>query len=181
MNFSRNYNECYDKWYAQFQNFITETNLELTSQNISIIFEELFLFNKFIFYLWGSNLDETCASMLDTSLDNDNELTLIEYALTFSRGNQISDDNSVTVLIIHRKNQYNGCFSGPPENINFYNFNYNNFIGLAYDNMAKSNYSFFQKFQEKKQFINIYNEILTSHHTFFLKYIGPFFTETKSL
>lgn len=177
LNIYDNFNDCFNKWYDQFINFITQTNLELAKQNIDVIPDELLLFNKFIYYLWGSSLDESIAYTLDGQLDIDSniEIALKPYALTFSRGTGIDDSNSVSMLIIARKSQYKDCLSGAPENINLNNFNYDKLIGLAYDNMARTHASYNQ------QFINIYNNILNSHHTLFLQTVASFFNESKSL
>lgn len=177
MNIYDNSDECYNIWYDQFHTFITQTNYELINQNISVIPDELLLFNKFIFYLWGSSIDETIASTLDYQLDMDRkiEFALKPYALSFSRGTGIDDSNSVSMLIIARKSQYKDCLSSAPENINLNNFNYDKLISLAYDNMAKTHASYNQ------QFINIYNKVLNSHHTLFLQAVKSFFNESKRL
>ncbi|MBT6931095.1 MAG: hypothetical protein HN986_09775 [Candidatus Marinimicrobia bacterium] len=177
MNIYDNGDECYNKWYDQFHNFITQTNLELIRQNISVIPDELLLFNKFIFYLWGSSLDETIAFTLDCQLDMDSkiEFALKPYALTFSRGTGIDDSNSVSILIIARKSQYKDCLGDEPANINLDSYNYSKIIDLAYDNMAKTHASYNQ------QFINIYNNVLHEHHTLFLQAVSSFFNESKSL
>lgn len=177
MNIYDNGDECYNIWYDQFHTFITQTNHELIKQNISVIPDELLLFNKFIFYLWGSSIDETIASTLDYQLDMDPkiEYALKPYALSFSRGTGIDDSNSVSMLIIARKSQYRDCLSSGPEKINLNNFNYDKLISLAYDNMARTHASYNQ------QFINIYNNILNSHHTLFLQTVASFFNESKSL
>jgi hypothetical protein len=177
MNIYDNFNECYNKWYDQFINFSTQTNLELSKQYIDVIPDELLLFNKFIYYIWGASLDESIAFTLDGQLDIDPkiEFALKPYALTFSRGTEIFDENSVSILIIARKSQYKDCLRSAPENINLNNFNYDKLIDLAYDNMAKTHASYNQ------QFINIYNKILNSQHTLFLQAVGQFFNESKSL
>ena len=127
MNFNDNFYECYNRWQLEFLNFLAQTQLELDKYSIQYINPEMLIFNKFIYYLWGSSLDQSIALALDHKLEVEpnfvNELK--PYAST-----KFNEEKSVSKLIHTRKSQYLDCLKFKPENINLNNFIYDNLFDI---------------------------------------------------
>ena len=176
MNIYNNYEECSQIWRNEFNEFHLNILSSFSNININIQETEIWFLNKFLFYLWGTSINETHASVMDSEieLDKNFEMKFYSYSRTkFSPG----IDDPFQALIIYRKGEYKDCL---PElikayltiNFNINDFDYNTILRKGYANIIEDSYLTL----DYQNFYDIYTECVKKHYPNFIKLIFPIFS-----